>query len=289
MTTPHTKTIDEYSFAARPTAFCYANQCLAMGTVFFWYEADQTYLITNWHNVAGINPATGQCMRTDANRPTRFETSLFLADGTANFRIQSYKLYDTHGQPLWRVHAEHGSRVDVVALPIEIPRDCTAHPINRLPVINDLKLRVGHDLFILGFPFSQTIFDWAGLPIWKRGSLATEPSMVQASQLYMLVDTASRQGMSGAPVIRRAHSGAERENGSMSLSGGSRFVGVYAGRLTTLDPNDAQLGRVYERQLVEEIVKHGVRDTTVEIPIEPDQPEELVSLQRIGPRGQISL
>ena len=283
----HTKTIDEYSFAAKPALFCNANVGLAIGTVFFWSGNGMTYLVTNWHNVTGRNPQTGIAL-SQAGRPTRFEVSYLKADNTANFVLQSYRLYDKAGLPLWLVHPEHGPLVDVVALPIEVPQGFNPHPINTLSSA-PLKIRVGHDLFVLGFPFAKSVFDGGGLPIWKRGSLASEPDWMIASQMYSLVDTASRQGMSGAPVVRRAYSGAELENGEIHMGGATSFYGVYAGRLHTSDSNDAQLGRVYGRKLLEEIISAGVRDTKTEMPFEPEFTEELVSLKALSSAGSIAL
>lgn len=283
MTTPsqtqQTKTIDEYSFAAKPALFCFANEGVGLGTVFFWQADDCTYLITNWHNVTGLNPLTGANMHSGGGRPTRLEVSFLKSDNTANYHLQSYRLY-ANGVPLWRVHRRHGSLVDVVALPLQVPTGFNPHPINRLTSA-PLKVRVGHDLFVLGFPFSRSIFDRGGLPIWKRASLASEPDWVMASELFSLLDTASRPGMSGSPVIRRAYSGAEMESGEINLGGASRFYGVYAGRIASNDPNDAQLGRVFERKLLEEIISDGIRDPVTQMPPEPSFTEELVSLRRL--------
>lgn len=282
-----TKAIDEYTFAARAALFCFANAKLCIGTVFFWEAKGITYLITNWHNVAGRNPITGEVLHSSKERPTRFEVSFFLANTVGAFHTQSYRLYDKQGVPLWKVHAEHGRRVDVVALPIRLPKGVSCHPINKLSTA-DLKVRVGHDLFILGFPFAKSIVDRGGLPIWKRASLASEPDFMIASELYSLVDTASRPGMSGAPVIRRAYAGAELQSGAIQMGGATRFFGVYAGRIVSSDPNDVQLGRVYGRDLLEEIVAKGVRDIEP-APVEPEHQEKLLSLGGLEPGAEIKL
>jgi hypothetical protein len=79
----------------------------------------------------------------------------------------------------------------------------------------------------------------------------------------MLVDSASRPGMSGAPVIRRSWGNHMLENGNATMGTGSatRFIGVYSGRLHTNDPNDPQLARVWPRTLLDEIVQVPTRDT----------------------------
>ena len=96
------------------------------------------------------------------------------------------------------------------------------------------------DVFVLEYPFGA---DPPGFPVWKRGSIASEPHLTRPGPGYMLVDTASRPGMSGAPVIPRSWSN--------SLT---RFIGVYSGRLHTKDPSDAQIGMVWPAEDIEEII-----------------------------------
>lgn len=283
-----TKIVDEYSLAARPAQFCFGSVGLGVATVFFWLHDNQNYLITNWHNVTGVNPIDGSNIHSRGGRPTSVEVAFLKADQTLLYHIQSYSLYDDEGVPLWKVHREHSNKVDVVALPIEVPDGYNCFAINQMAQ-SKLKVRVGHDLYVLGFPFSSTIFSRGGLPIWKRASLASEPDWVLASELYCLVDTASRQGMSGAPVIRRAYAGAEYEDGRAELQNATMFYGVYAGRIVGKDESDAQLGRVYERKLIEEIVACGVRQTSWEKPSGELPKTKLVSLIAIGGETTILL
>ncbi len=286
--TKFTKTIDEYSFAARPALFCYGNQGLGVATVFFWSCGESIYLITNWHNVTGVNPITGENIHRHGGRPTNLEVAFLSANKTVDYQLRSFQLYDEKEVPFWKVHKEHGRNVDVIALPIKVPDGYSSFPINEIQE-RPLKIRVGHELFILGFPFSTSIFDRGGIPIWKRASLASEPEWVLSSEQYNLVDTASRPGMSGAPVVRRAFSGAELDNGQISLSGGSRFFGVYAGRLTSSSKEDAQLGRVFERKLVEEIVSDGVREADWQKPPGDTEKKKLISLEKLDNAGSIKL
>jgi hypothetical protein len=66
----------------------------------------------------------------------------------------------------------------------------------------DLLVGIGMDVFVLGYPFGP---GKTGLPVWKRGSIASEPDLVPQVENYLLVDTASRPGMSGSPVILRTY------------------------------------------------------------------------------------
>jgi hypothetical protein len=124
-----------------------------------------------------------------------------------------------------------------------------------------LILSMGSDAFILGYPFGISL---GTFPIWKRGSIATEPDLAGAAgnPHFFLLDTASRPGMSGSPVILRTVSAAAMERGNLTLSTGTntRLIGVYSGRLPANEPLDAQLGMVWPISLAEEIVAHGILD-----------------------------
>src|SRR5258705_2979642 len=64
----------------------------------------------------------------------------------------------------------------------------------------------------------------------------------------MLVDTASRPGMSGAPVIRRSWTNHMVDPGVLALVDTplNKFIGVYSGRLPTDHPHEAQVGIVWD-------------------------------------------
>lgn len=115
------------------------------------------------------------------------------------------------------------------------------------------------EVFILGYPFK---IELPAYPVWKRGSIASEPSLVGYVNDYMLVDTASRPGMSGAPVIRQSMTNHMDQPGVVALLDRplTRFIGVYSGRLPTDHPHEAQIGLVWDGSLIDEIIQVGVRD-----------------------------
>jgi hypothetical protein len=111
---------------------------------------------------------------------------------------------------------------------------------------------VGSDVFVLGYPFG---IGPGGFPIWKRGSIASEPGII--NQHHIFLDTASRPGMSGSPIIRRSWGTHFYEDGGITTATGStatKFVGVYSGRLASADPLDAQLGFAWPAVLLTQIV-----------------------------------
>jgi hypothetical protein len=132
------------------------------------------------------------------------------------------------------------------------------YPLNLLANAG-LRIEIGMEVFILGYPFK---LDPPAYPVWKRGSIASEPQLAPITTNYMLVDTASRPGMSGAPVIRRSWSNHMVETGLMALVDTplNKFIGIYSGRLPTAHPSEAQIGLVWDGSLINEIIAGNTRD-----------------------------
>lgn len=252
--------IDPYSVSTVPLEMFFNDTYLSLGTGFVWRMENDLFLITNWHNLSGKNPFTGMHLSNTLAEPNSIRVWWNLRDQLGNKIAVSHPIHDNEGRPLWWIHPQHGRKIDVVALPV-FPTDQVApYPIIDMENV-DLRVEVGMDLFVLGYPYGIA---QGGLPIWKRASFATEPEMAGAGEdLHMLLDTASRPGLSGSPVIRRTWGAAPMTDGSIAMfAGGSatKFVGVYSGRIHAQDPLDAQLGIAWPAALVTEIVSGGRRD-----------------------------
>lgn len=224
---------------------------LSLGTGFIWIEDNQHFLITNWHNVSGRDPFTQEHLSKTAAEPNQLRVWFNEKGKIGNKNAEFVSLKDHDNKPRWFVHPRHLSLVDVVAVPIDIKSTVEPYPLNEMPN-EDLSVKIGDEVFVLGYPFG---FGHGGLPIWKRGSIASEPELVTPDQLHVFLDTASRPGMSGSPVIKRSWGTHHLSNGAVMIGGvATKFFGVYSGRLTSSDPLDAQLGLTWPAQFVAEIV-----------------------------------
>jgi hypothetical protein len=118
---------------------------------------------------------------------------------------------------------------------------------------------IGMDVYVLGYPFGA---EPPYFPVWKRGSIASEPELAGVGHFYFLIDSASRPGMSGGPVILRSVGTFVKENEALSTTArpATRFIGAYSGRLHTKDPLDAQIGMVWPRRWITEIIAHARPD-----------------------------
>src|SRR5271166_2903969 len=210
--------IDQYSLSAIPLEMWFRESRLASGTGFVWSFNQRAFLITNWHIVTGIHPTTGQHLSRTGAEPDAIVAQFDLAGTPGKRGPFRLPLHSASSEPLWLEHPS-GRSVDVVALPLPEMPDYTLHPINEMPW-EPMRLSVGLDAFILGYPFGMSVSE---LPIWKRASIASEPLILPTDgKPYFYVDTASREGMSGSPVILRSWGGFNTEDGDYTQSiGGS--------------------------------------------------------------------
>ncbi|WP_082730993.1 MULTISPECIES: S1 family peptidase [unclassified Sphingomonas] len=251
---------DWYSLSSVPIEMKFNEQLLSTGTAFFFEEEDQLFLITAWHCLSGRNFEDKKHISPTLAEPNFITVWWNLTKPPIGRKAAwTIPIRDESGEPLWLVDAEKGSDVDIAVLPIECPIDATAYPINKLPSEWD-GIAVGQDVYILGFPLG---IDESKLPIWKRGSLASEWLIDRSIRPYWLIDTASRPGMSGAPIIKRSYPWDRDRHvfGYHGNNGRSFFFGMYTGRLFNPIGTEVHLGIAWPPYYIESIVKHGARDT----------------------------
>jgi hypothetical protein len=255
--------IDSLSLATVPVIPFFNDMALNPATSFVYRRRENFYLITNWHVVTARNAQTGSHLHKGGARPNLLRAQFNLT--VANFGKEEIeiKLRDDNDAPLWLVHPTHSDnkRIDIVAIslgPSTDKRTFALHPINDL-ASDKLKIVIGMDVFILGYPFGAKP---PGFPVWKRGSIASEPDLVRLTDGYYLVDTASRPGMSGSPVVHRSWSGVMEEPGVLGPSDRplSRFIGIYSGRLHA-GGSEAQIGMVWHESYIDDIIDAGKIDT----------------------------
>lgn len=239
---------------------------LSLGAGFFYEFNRLHYLITNWHNVAGRHPKTFNPLDDKRQLPDRALLTVSKAGALGQWGEVEVLLYSDAGsseqptRPAWHVHPKFHQQVDVVAIPIKLPDGAQIYPISSINTVPDLRLAVTSDVFVLGYP--EGISGGGGFPIWKRASIASEPQINLNNLPMMFVDTATRDGMSGGPVIAMALGGYTTEQ--MSTVEGrdaSRFVGVYSGRVGD-DAMGAQLGIVWKASVIDEIIGGQVFGTS---------------------------
>jgi hypothetical protein len=161
--------------------------------------------------------------------------------------------------PCWFVHPKFGQRVDVAALDVtEAVQGFQVEPANVLEDDAVLDVASSQDVFVVGFPFGR--ISGAPAPIWKRGTIALDPSFDPEELPKIFIDTATREGMSGSVVIARhiiVGRGHLKKDGTTSTpvlyAKRDVVLGIYSGRHYK-DLEQAQLGIVWKRRTIEDTV-----------------------------------
>lgn len=250
---------------------CFGSLTLSNASGFLWLHGSRRFLVTNWHVLSGRNALTGKPMRKDAGIPDSLKFFSYRRHGIPspeehNFKVDYVPVLvplqdEITGAPRWLEHPIYGRRVDVAAIDVtDVVGDLHYDCANRLEGDKPKYLDPGQDVFILGYPFGRT--PGAVAPVWKRGSIALDPTLNPDGLPKMLVDTATREGMSGSLVIARfpvPEHDTRRFDDPRPIYHKEypSVIGVYSGRHYP-DLDKAQLGIVWKRVTVEAIVDGGV-------------------------------
>jgi hypothetical protein len=242
-----------------------------LATGFFYTHGGNLYFITNWHVVTGVDPTTfipvaagplpdvlvfHYKQTVDASgKPIPAP-----APAVANFPKQ-LNLYPA-GNAVWYEHSTR-QNVDVVALRLAQSElgEFANVPVNEVDQSPELDDSAGMDCFVLGYP--EGMIGPGRSPIWKRGSMASEPKYNWRDKPGFLIDTATRNGMSGAPVVAR-HSGILKVGTGPGLGPNdvigtvTKFTGIYSGRIGD-DLMGVQLGMVWRSEVLDDILTEQTR------------------------------
>ncbi len=230
----------------------------ASATCFLWSHREKIYIVSNWHCFTGIDADTNTLMQLVPNRIT-IGLLEEVAPEIYQRKFHDVELYDDDGMPRWLEH-NLGREVDCAALELVnfAALNVSSRPLNLLDEFTPMTPEVAMDVFIVGYP--EGLSGNGKTPIWKRGSIASEPELNHGGKPLFLVDSATRKGMSGSPAILR-HAGIFNPSGKLdnqSVFGAEDIVGIYSGRVAA-DEMGMQIGRVWKKQVIEEILGAQIR------------------------------
>ena len=193
-------------------------------------------LVTNWHVLAGRNPLQPTLTRHRSGAvpdSVRFTVHRLESEpGIVTIEEVTVDLYDSAGHATWSQHPSRGRLVDVGILEFgaEHVAGFNVQGVNAIASANDMAVRLGSQAFIVGYPHGFGGF--VNTPIWKRGSIASEPHVgEEGANDRVLVDATTREGMSGSPVLLCADTHYLTEGGQvMQAPGAMRWIGLYSSR-----------------------------------------------------------
>lgn len=289
------------SYTTTRIELLFGDTVLATGTGFVMHYASHYGLVTNWHVFSGRSPIDEKCISKTGGIPNRARFHVALvhqgtkAEGYSEsiyFQPMEIKLYrdEDMREPVWFDDRATKPHSDYVVLPLwpHIPElqsegyslrhilgglvatrekgDFEAVPVD---AVHYLYPGVGRQVFIIGYPAG---IDNDGIfPIWKGGTVATEPYIERAiggveTKDVFLVDGLTRSGMSGAPVVCLPYKDEILvTDGGFAVTlkeGEPLLLGVYAGREgVTQNEADLALGRVWKIHAIEQLFGRAIIET----------------------------
>jgi hypothetical protein len=206
------------------------------GSGCFWRHGENVYLLTARHVLSGRSP---------------FDDSMLSKEGYIPRKLKVYPMFDLEPGRLLRASTEveipedgcwlqdpkfNELKTDIAALACVTDPDRKVNCLNDNPeIFEDVFTHVGMECAIVGYPTNH--FGNLMMPVWRRGSIASEPLLPVDGKPMFLLDAATSPGFSGAPVFRR-HFGPlpqQQPDGSINILADrvmtTSFVGIYAGRL----------------------------------------------------------
>ncbi len=252
---------DSLSGVSRHIRMYFGQTLLSNGTCFFVMSADGPMLVTNRHNFTGRNNITGRPLHSKCGIPDHAVVTLH-GPAEVHYHIDLVDHADPE-LPAWTEHPTLGAKADLVALPVKemanIIGDANSVSLDGVSSqANWHRWDVGSELQVIGYPYGQI---GGPFPIWSKGFIASEPDVDIADLPMFLIDCRSRPGQSGSPVWARFKRGdvvTYKGKDYQAKNSSNYFLGVYSGRLRS----DSDLGIVWKRSCIEELVNHATAHGT---------------------------
>lgn len=239
----------------------FENSPLGSATGFLVTFVNTVYLVTNWHVVTGRRADDGTVIQHATGAiPDRLEVALLTSTEPPEWQSIVEPLYDDEGAPRWLSRPPvEGRTVDVAALPLSYSGGFVAlgHDPFAAPQLN---VAISDQVSIVGFPHGET-GGGGHLAVWMQGTVASEPEVDHRNLPVFLVDSRTRPGMSGSPVIAYTHGGVRRNSDGSATLGGppvEMLLGIYSGRIHP----DSDLGTVWRARVIREIISGKLEDST---------------------------
>ncbi len=229
---------------------------LSTASGFVVLSGDEYFLVSNRHVLGGLTP-DNRYVHRGRELPTSARVWFPSVEDPAVPVEKTFILLDEDGGH-WLRHPY-------------VPCDVAAI---RLPAMPDVALRdtfigdtwvpsgrpriePGQDLFVIGYPLGHDGGS-KSLAIWTRASLASEPSMDIDGIPRVLIDSATRGGLSGAPVLATWPEGhpirTDQDHSVMLTHRVTQFIGIYSGRID----ERSDLGYVWRPRLIMDTLSNGV-------------------------------
>lgn len=260
------RTINSLSLCSVYIEMFFMSQQISSGSAFMYHDEDlnKYYIITNWHNIVGRDQITHNLLSKVGAIPNKMRVYLHKKDCLGYWENGDINLYDDmdyYEGKRWLEHPLHKDKVDVVAIPILIPQECEKYNIieelKAHDYKQDYKAAIGDNVFITGYPLGIRVGGY--FPIWKSGTIASEPDFNIDDLPLFYIDAASREGMSGSAVIVRKPRIVSLKNKGQISHWQTSLLGIYSGRIGA-DAFGNAVGKVWKAKVIKEIINQKILD-----------------------------
>lgn len=221
--------VEHLSMITTPVILLKGNETVSQGTGFYYGLQDSShgtilFLITNCHVLTGYPPKE--------TKPPKGDNVIFYlhkdADNPGDVKQIRFPLFTKNGKPIW-LGSKEFPHADVAVIPIvaSLYSDTKVFGISEDWTGGNIKVRPTSTITLIGYPYGY--YDkknW--LPVWKTGSIASEPDVDFEGKPLFLVDISAFPGMSGSPAFAIAYGAYETIEGPTTVGHVQKFLGIYA-------------------------------------------------------------
>ncbi len=250
--------INALSLSSFYTEIFFNNEKLSSATSFAYKYKNQRFLITNYHVAFGRNPENNKILNEMCSIPNKLVIYYYNQKLTLN---RYYINFNEDNNP-FKFVKQNGKIADIAVYKLD--ESFQGICINEIYEVfknpffeQNTSLNITDCLYVLGYPRGINV---QYTPIWKKSTVASEPECQIEDMDYFYIDTTTREGMSGSPVIFYSYNGSySLKNGSHMLSSKNvyNFIGIYSGRDRNDEPMIAQLGKVWKAELIEQVIENN--------------------------------
>ncbi len=264
---------DHLSMITTPVQLVRDGEAIGDGTGFFWAvhqdKKAALFVITNYHMLTGVEPGKPFAPSDDS---LTFEVHTSTDDPSKVSKV-TLPLYTRDNTPVYLTSATVPTAdVGILPLPASVWNGLTVTCLDEGWARTDMLVLPTSLITVVGYPY-RFRDETNKLPIYKTGSIGSEPEYDFGGLPVFLVDVSAFKGMSGSPVFAVSRGGVHQRTGGAAVVGNARrFLGIFASievceekqavELTAAIPGLAvthiesmQLGYVWKANVIIDILK----------------------------------
>jgi hypothetical protein len=266
--------VEHISMITTPVLLLKGDTAVSQGTGFYYALQDTIkhesvmFLVTNYHVLTGSAP--------NEKKPPIGDNIVFFfhkdEKNTGILKQVRFPLFTKLNDPIWICSKDY-PEADVAIVPLvsALYQDCKLFGISEGWAKAPIKIRPTSRVTLVGYPYGyeDTV---NALPIWKTGSIASEPRVDFSGKPLFVVDVSAFPGMSGSPTFAISYGTYEMEQGGTAVGSVQKFLGIYASmemleqkkfleeiqtgkRQGIIVAESLQLGHIWKAQLIINMVK----------------------------------